>query len=69
MKLFQKKQRYYNIWNNGVTLLLVVLLQHKLTFRFSFQTFLQTDNTLFYNQHNAIYRLQQRNTVDFGLWS
>ena len=24
---------------------------------------------LFYNQHNAIHSLQQRNTVDFGLWS
>ena len=41
MNLFQKKQRYYHIWNNSVTLLLVVLLQHKFTFRFIFQTFLQ----------------------------
>ena len=69
MNLFQKRQRYYHIWNNSVTLLLVVLLQHKFTFRFIFQNFSPTDNTLFYNQHNAIYRLQQRNTVDFGLYS
>ena len=34
-----------------------------------FQTFFPTDNTLFYNQCNEIYSLQQRNTVDFGLWS
>ena len=26
-----------------------------------------TDNTLFYNQHDAIYSLQQRNRVVFGL--
>ena len=35
----------------------------------SSSNFSQTDNTLFYNQHNAVYSLQQRNTVDFGLWS
>ena len=64
-----KKQRYYHIWNNSVTLLLVILLQHKFTFRFNFENFSTTDNTLFNNQHNAIYSLQQRNTVVFGLWS
>ena len=32
-----------------------------------FKLFYITDNTLFYNQHNAIYSLQQRNTVGFGL--
>ena len=36
-----KKERYYHKWNNSVTLLLAVLLQHKLTFLFIFQTFLQ----------------------------
>ena len=41
MNLFQKSQRYYHIWNNSVTLILVVFVQHKLTFRFIFQTFLQ----------------------------
>ena len=41
MNLFRKRQRYYYIWNNSGTLLLVVLLQHKLSFRFIFQTFLQ----------------------------
>ena len=41
MNLFQKRQRFYHIWNNSVTPLLVVLLQHKFTFRFIFQTFLQ----------------------------
>ena len=38
-------------------------------FSLHFSNFSQTDNTFFYNQHNAIYSLQQRNTVDFGLWS
>ena len=41
MNLFQKRQRFYHMWNNSVTPLLVVLLQHKFTFRFIFQTFLQ----------------------------
>ena len=41
MNQFQKKQRYYHIWNNSVTLLLFVLPQHKLTFLFIFQTFRQ----------------------------
>ena len=41
MNLLQKKQRYYHIWNNSVTLILAVLLQHKFTFLFNFQTFLQ----------------------------
>ena len=41
MNLFQKMQRYCHIWNNSVTLLLVLFLQHKLSFRFFFQTFLQ----------------------------
>ena len=40
MILFQKRQRYYLIWSNRVTLLLSVLLQHELTFLFNFQTFL-----------------------------
>ena len=68
MSLFRKKQRYYHIWNNSVTLLLVVFLQHKL-YLLHFSNFSPTDNTLFHNQHNAIYSLQQRNTVDSGLWS
>ena len=41
----------------------------KIFFRFIFQNFSPSDNTLFYNQHNAIYSLQQRNTVDVGRWS
>ena len=41
MNLLQKKKRYYHKWNNSVTLLLAVLLQHKFTFLFTFQTFLQ----------------------------
>ena len=40
MNLFQKRQRYYFIWNNCVTLLLAVLLQYKFIFLFFFQTFL-----------------------------
>ena len=41
MNLLQKRKRYYHKWNNSVTLLLAVLLQHKITFLFIFQTFLQ----------------------------
>ena len=41
MNLLQKREKYYHKWNNSVTLLLAVLLQHKFTFLFSFQTFLQ----------------------------
>ena len=36
-----KKQRYYLIRNNPVKLLLAVLLQHKFTFLFIFQTLLK----------------------------
>ena len=64
-----KKHRFYFIWNNRVTLLLVVLLQKKVFFFSLFHTFLQLRNTLVYNQHNAIYSLQQRNTVAFRLCS
>ena len=38
-------------------------------FSLHFSNFSQIDNTLLYNQHNAIYRLQQRTTVVLGLWS
>ena len=41
MNVFQKKQKYYLIWNNRITLLLAVLLQYKLTSLFVFQTFLK----------------------------
>ena len=41
MNLHQKMKRYYHIWNNSVTLLLAVLLQHKFTLLFIFQAFLQ----------------------------
>ena len=41
MNLFQKRQRFYRIWNNRFTLLLTVLLQHKFTFLFIFQSFPQ----------------------------
>ena len=41
MNLFQKKQKIYLIWNNRVTLLLSVLLQHNFTFSLKFQTILQ----------------------------
>ena len=39
MILLEKRKRYYNKWNNSVTLLLAVLLQHKFTFLFIFQLF------------------------------
>ena len=61
-----KKQRFYLISNNRITFPSLVLLQHNFIFLFIFQTFFPADNTLSYNQHNAIYTLQQRNTVDFG---
>ena len=41
MNLLEKRKRYYHKWDNSVTLLLAVLLQHKFTFLFIFQTFLQ----------------------------
>ena len=41
MNLLQRRKRYYHNWNNSVTLLLADLLQHKFTFLFIFQTFLQ----------------------------
>ena len=41
MIVLQKRQRLNYIWNNSVTLLLVVLLQHKYTSLFIFQTFPQ----------------------------
>ena len=41
----------------------------KIYLSLQFSNFSQTDNTLFHYQHNAIYSLQQRNTVEFGLWS
>ena len=68
LNLFQKRQRYYLIWNNRVTLLLSLLLEHKFTFLL-FSNFSPSDNTLLYSQNNAIYSLQNRNTVDFGPWS
>ena len=41
MNLLQKRQRSYHKWNNNLTLLLAVSLQHKLTFLFFFRNFLQ----------------------------
>ena len=38
-------------------------------FSLHFPNVSRNDNTLFQNQQNALYSLQQRNTVDFGLWS
>ena len=58
MNLLQKRQRFYHKWNNSVTLLLAVLLQHIFTFLFIFQTFLQltkrsfTINTMQYTVSN-----------------
>ena len=68
MNLFQKKQRYYLIWNNRVTLLLAILIQHKITFVFVFQTFLQlptrsfTINTMQFTMFNN----RTRCTLDYG---
>ena len=47
LNLFQKKQKYYLIWNNRVTLLLSLSLQHKITFLFIFQIFLQPTTRFF----------------------
>ena len=45
------------------------LCYHNINLLFSSASnFSQTDKTLSYNQQNTIYSLQQRNTVDFGLW-
>ena len=67
LNLFQKRQGYYIIWKNPATFLLSVLLQHKFTFLFVFQIFFPTDNTLFYNQYNAI--LQTGTTEHKGIWT
>ena len=47
MNLLQKRNRYYHKWNISVTLLLAVLLQHKFTFLFIFQRFLQVTKRSF----------------------
>ena len=39
VNLLRKKQRDYHIWNNRVTILITVLLQHKSNDFFIFQTF------------------------------
>ena len=68
MNLLQKRQRYYHKWNNCVTLLLVVLLQHKFIFLFIFQTFLQLTSRSF--TMNTIQFTVSNNgiqwTLDFG---
>ena len=68
MNLFQKSQSCYLIWNNSVTLLLVVLLQHKLTFRFLFQIFLQL-TTRFFTINTMQFTVSNNGTqwiLDFG---
>ena len=69
MDLLQKRQRFYHIWNNRVTLLLVVSLQHNFTFLFIFQNFLKVTTRSFTIDAMQFYSLQQRKTVDFGLLS
>ena len=43
----RKKESYYFIWINRVRLLSAVLLHHKLTFLFIFQTFLKLTTSSF----------------------
>ena len=68
MNLLQKRKRYCHNWNNSVTLLLAVLLQHKFIFLFIFQTFLQlttrsfTINTMQFTVSNN----GAQWTLDFG---
>ncbi len=50
MNLLRKMRRYHHIWNNSVTLLLAVLLQHKFTFLLFFKTFLQLTTLSFTNE-------------------
>ena len=40
-----------------------------LHFSLHFSNFSPVDNTLSFNQQNALHSLQQKNTVDCGLWS
>ena len=66
-----KKQRYYHIWNNSVTLLLAVLLQRKLTFRFNFQFFLQL-TTRSFTINTMQFTISDNGTkwiLDFGPYS
>ena len=68
LNLFQKRQKYYLIWNNRVTLLLAVSFQYKLTFLFFSQTFLKlttrsfTINTLQFTVSNN----ETQWILDFG---
>ena len=65
-ELVQKEQRYYQIWNNRVTLLLSVLLQHKITFLSIFQTFLQVQHALL---QSTQYNLQCPTREKSGFWT
>ena len=58
LNLFHKRQKKYLIWNNLVTLLLAVLLQHKITFLFIFQTFIKLKTRSF-----------TINTMQFTVWN
>ena len=49
MNMLQKRQRHYHTWNNRITLLLAVLLQHIFASRSNFQTFLQLTTGSFTN--------------------
>ena len=68
MNLLQKRKRYYHKWNNSVTLLLAALLQHKFTFLFFFQTFIQL-TTRFFTFNTMQFTVSNNGTqwsLDFG---
>ena len=69
MNLLQKRKRYYHNWNNSVTLLLAVLIQHKFTFFFIFQTFpqLTTRSFTFKTMQFTVSNNGTHWILDFGL--
>ena len=68
IKLVPKKRRYYHIWINRITLLLVVLLQHKFTFLFIFKTFLKltTRSVTINTMQFTVYNNGTQWILDFG---
>ena len=65
-QLVPKKQRYYLIWNNSVTLLSAVLVQHKFTFFYIFKLFSNRQHALLQSTQSI---LQSPTTEHGGFWT
>ena len=68
MNLFQKRQRYYLIGNNRVTLLMSAFLQHRFTFLSIFQTLLQLTTRSSTINAMQFTVLQSPTTEHSGFW-